>query len=113
MSANKTVGIVEATASYEAWLARFAPLNKSDLDAKHAAMAEDARIGGSGTLIDYLTVHELVDEYRMMIYPIVLGEGTRRLFSDVPRRTFTLAESQALPNGVMINTYHPAARTEA
>jgi dihydrofolate reductase len=73
----------------------------------------DLLIGGSGTLIDYLTVHELVDEYRMMIYPIVLGEGTRRLFSDVPRRTFTLAESQALPNGVMINTYHPAARTEA
>ncbi len=52
----------------------------------------DLLIGGSGTLIDYLTVHELIDEYRMMIYPIVLGEGTRRLFNGVPRRTFTLAE---------------------
>jgi dihydrofolate reductase len=73
----------------------------------------DLLIGGSGTLIDYLTVHELIDEYRMMIYPIVLGEGTRRLFNGVPRRTFTLAESQALPNGVVINTYHPAAPSEA
>ena len=68
----------------------------------------DLLIGGSGTLIDYLTVHELIDEYRMMIYPIVLGEGTRRLFNGVPRRTFTLAESKALPNGVVITTYHPA-----
>ena len=73
----------------------------------------DLLIGGSGTLIDYLTVHDLIDEYRMMICPVVLGEGTRRLFTGVPRRTFTLAESKALPHGVLINMYHPAAPTAA
>ncbi len=45
----------------------------------------------------------------MMIHPIVLGDGTKRLFNGVPRRTFTLVESVALPKGVVINTYHPAA----
>lgn len=69
----------------------------------------DVLIAGSGQLIDYLTTHDLIDEYRMMVYPIVLGNGTKRLFNGVPRRTFTLVESLTLPKGVVINTYRPAA----
>jgi len=42
MSDKNAIGIVESTASYEVWLARFASLNQSDLDAKHEAMAHDA-----------------------------------------------------------------------
>jgi dihydrofolate reductase len=67
----------------------------------------DLLIGGSGQLIDFLAGHDLIDEYRMMVYPIVLGDGTRRLFTSVPRRTFTLVESAGFPNGVLVNTYHP------
>jgi hypothetical protein len=44
----------------------------------------------------------------MMVYPIVLGDGTKRLFNGVPRRTFMLVESATFPNGVLVNTYHPA-----
>ena len=69
----------------------------------------DLLIGGSGQLIDYLTTHDLIDEYRMMVVPIVLGNGTKRLFNGVPQRTFTLVESLTLPKGVVVNTYHPAA----
>lgn len=69
----------------------------------------DLLIGGSGLLIDYLTIHDMIDEYRMMVVPIVLGNGTKRLFNGVPQRTFTLVESLTLPKGVVINTYHPAA----
>lgn len=69
----------------------------------------DLLIAGSGQLIDYLTTHDLIDEYRLMVYPIVLGNGTKRLFNGVPRRTFTLVELLTLPKGVVINTYHPAA----
>ena len=69
----------------------------------------DLLIGGSGQLIDYLTRHDLIDEYRMMVVPIVLGNGTKRLFNGVPQRTFMLVESLTLPKGVVINTYHPAA----
>ena len=68
----------------------------------------DLLIGGSGQLIDFLTGHDLVDEYRLMIHPIVLGNGTKRLFASVPRRTFTLVETVAFPTGVVVQTYHPA-----
>jgi dihydrofolate reductase len=68
----------------------------------------DILIGGSGRLIDYLTGHDLIDEYRLMIHPIVLGKGTRRLFDGAPRRTLKLVESVTFPTGVVVHTYHPA-----
>jgi dihydrofolate reductase len=68
----------------------------------------DLLIGGSGQLIDYLTGHGLIDEYRLMIYPIMLGDGTKRLFNSVPRRTLKLVDTVAFPTGVVINTYRPA-----
>ena len=43
----------------------------------------DLLIGGSGQLIDFLTGHDLIDEYRLMVYPIVIGDGTRRLFASM------------------------------
>jgi dihydrofolate reductase len=73
----------------------------------------DLLIGGSGQLIDYLTTHDLIDEYRMMVCPLVLGDGTKRLFNAVPRRAFTLVDTLRFPTGVVVNTYHPAAQTTA
>jgi dihydrofolate reductase len=69
----------------------------------------DLLIGGSGQLIDFLTGHDLIDEYRLMIHPVVLGDGTKRLFNNVPRRTFALVGSESFPKGVVVNTYHPAS----
>lgn len=81
-------------------------------DAVRRLKAEDGDgdlvVHGSGQLVDYLTGHDLVDEYRLMVHPILLGDGTKRLFSSVPRRTLSLVESLALPNGILVNTYHPA-----
>ncbi len=65
-------------------------------------------IGGSGQLIDYLTRNDLIDEYRLMIHPIVLGAGSKRLFEGVPTRTPKLVESITFPTGVIVLTYHPA-----
>ena len=55
--------------------------------------------------------HDLVDEYRLMIFPVVLGSG-RRLFEDgLDRPTLRLAESKPVgPDGVVILTYRPAGR---
>ena len=68
----------------------------------------DLLIGGSGQLIDYLTAHDLIDEYRLMVHPIVLGSGSKRLFNGVSGRTLTLGESVTFPTGVVVLTYHPA-----
>jgi dihydrofolate reductase len=68
----------------------------------------DLLIAGSGQLIDYLTGHDLIDEYRLMIHPLILGTGTKRLFATAPRRTLTLVDSVRFPTGVVVQTYHPA-----
>jgi dihydrofolate reductase len=67
----------------------------------------DILIGGSGQLVDYLTGHGLIDEYRLMVHPIILGSGTKRLFANVPRLTLALVDSVAFPTGVVVQTYHP------
>lgn len=53
--------------------------------------------------------HGLIDEYRLMIFPVVLGSG-RRLFPETPDKTaLTLADTQTFSTGVVVHTYHPSA----
>ena len=60
--------------------------------------------------------HGLVDEYQLLIHPLVLGSG-RRLFTDgVPHSALRLVKSVPTTTGVIIATYQPAdgaARREA
>ncbi len=70
----------------------------------------EIRVWGSTQLVRTLAEHDLVDEYRLAIYPLVLGTG-KRLFPDGFALTrLALAETRALPSGVVVNTYR---RTEA
>jgi dihydrofolate reductase len=73
----------------------------------------DLLIGGSGQLIDYLSGHDLIDEYRLMVCPLVLGGGEKRLFRHAPKRTLQLVDSVTFPTGVVVLTYHPAAAPDA
>jgi dihydrofolate reductase len=66
-------------------------------------------IHGSGQLVDYLTAADLVDEYRLMVHPIVLGDGAKRLFAEAPRRTLRFVRTLALPNGINVQTYERAS----
>ena len=68
----------------------------------------DLLLSGSGQLVTYLAAHDVIDEYRLMVHPIVLGDGAKRLFAGAPRRTLALVDTLALPNGVVVNTYRPA-----
>jgi len=68
----------------------------------------EVRVWGSTILLKTLAEHDLVDEYRLVVYPIVLGTG-KRLFSDgFPVSRFSLAESRVLPSGLVVNTYRRA-----
>ena len=64
-------------------------------------------IWGSGELLQTLIAAELVDEYRIWIFPLVLGEG-KRLFANVPPGVLALVETRSTPKGVLINTYRQA-----
>ena len=62
-------------------------------------------IMGSGALIESLLPHNLIDEYLLMIHPIVLGSG-RRLFADgSPPTTLELVRSETATTGVLLATY--------
>jgi dihydrofolate reductase len=66
-------------------------------------------VAGSRTLVHTLMQHGLVDEYRLMIFPVVLGSG-RKLFPETPEKTvLRLVDTRTFPSGVVVNTYHPAA----
>ena len=63
-------------------------------------------IDGSGVLIHTLAENDLVDEYNLHVYPLVLGSG-KRLFPDGRRINLELIESRALPTGVLFQRYQP------
>jgi dihydrofolate reductase len=64
-------------------------------------------VAGSAQLVSALHAHGLIDEYRLMLYPIVLGGG-KRLFADGPTQT-TLRLVEAKPSAdTVLLTYHPA-----
>ena len=65
-------------------------------------------IWGSSELLQTLIAAELVDEYRIWVFPVVLGKGKRLFENGVPARGFTLVETQSTPGGVLANTYRPA-----
>jgi dihydrofolate reductase len=69
---------------------------------------KDLHVIGSGVLVQALIGNDLVDEYRLMIHPIVLGTGARLFRDGNARRPLALVESTASSSGVLIATYRPA-----
>jgi dihydrofolate reductase len=64
-------------------------------------------IMGSGVLIGSLMAADLIDEYLLMIHPVLLGTG-RRLFPGGTHASLRLADSSATSTGVLIASYEPA-----
>ena len=65
---------------------------------------EDIGVLGSGELVQSLIRHRLVDEYLLMIHPLVLGSG-RRLFPEGVHSSLRLVDSVTTTTGVVIATY--------
>jgi dihydrofolate reductase len=67
-------------------------------------------IDGSSVLLHTLARHDLIDEYRLIVYPLVLGGG-KKVFPDGARVNLRLVEARPLPSGVVLTHYtveHPA-----
>jgi dihydrofolate reductase len=87
-------------------------LLKGDLAAEVARLKDRAgrelQVHGSGGLAQTLLQHDLVDEYRLLTYPVVLGTG-KRLFGDGARpAALNLVESKTTSTGVSIDVYTAA-----
>lgn len=84
---------------------------RDDIAARVKALKEqegqDILVAGSGLLVQTLMANHLVDEYRLLVYPVVLGEG-KRLFRDGAGAKLALIEARAIPNGVTLMRYEPA-----
>jgi dihydrofolate reductase len=74
----------------------------------------DLLVEGSCQLVRDLARHGLVDEYRLMVFPIILG-GTMRMFPDAlsAPATLELTSSKVLDSGILLLTYQPADETAA
>ncbi len=70
----------------------------------------DLQTQGSGELIQTLMRHDLVDEYRLLVYPVLLGKG-KRLFRDGNvRAALRLVDTKTTSTGIAIHTYESAGK---
>src|SRR5690349_20926781 len=71
-----------------------------------AKPGKDIQVIGSGELVQTLIANDLVDQYRLMVYPIVLGSG-KKLFRDGSEASLKLVDQYATKGGVLILTLEP------
>ena len=69
---------------------------------------EDILVFGSGALVNTLLEHDLVDEYRIMIFPVVVGGGKRLFGEALDKTVLKLTDTRTFASGVVVLTYQPA-----
>ena len=68
-------------------------------------VGQDIVIHGSGELINTLLQHELIDEFRLMVFPIVLGDGKRLFKKTAELNRLKLLETKTFETGVIVLHY--------
>jgi dihydrofolate reductase len=66
----------------------------------------DILVGGSASLVRELLMRDLVDEFRLMVFPVVLGSGRRLFEGDGDAKPLKLDDVKRLETGTLILTYH-------
>ncbi|GGB36788.1 riboflavin biosynthesis protein RibD [Flexivirga endophytica] len=84
---------------------------RGDLTTEIAAIKDepgaDVIVWGGGRLAGALAAADLIDEYRLLVQPLILGRG-QALFDQLPEsRLLDLVESTPFPSGVVVQTYRP------
>jgi dihydrofolate reductase len=69
----------------------------------------DIVVHGSAQLVQALLEHDLIDELRLMVFPVVLGTGKRLFGATSAKKPLRLASSRVVGDGVAILTYVPSA----
>jgi dihydrofolate reductase len=72
-----------------------------------ASAGPELHLWGSSNLLQTLIAAELIDEHRLWIAPVVLGQGKRLFENGVPPHGLALVETRSTTTGVLLNTYRP------
>ena len=70
----------------------------------------DLLVPGSGTLVRWLLANALVDQFDLVTYPLVIGQGTRLFPDSDPDTALGLVDSRTTSGGITIQTYRPLGR---
>ena len=85
----------------------------TEIGALKARIDGDILVQGSADLVDGLIKADLIDEYRLLVFPVVLGSG-KRLFRDESQMThLRLVSTRAFGSGVVLLTYEPESEAPA
>ena len=76
-----------------------------ELSRLKAMQGGDILVAGSGQLVHTLMQHDLVDEYRLMVYPVVLGSGKRLFNNGSDRLSLRLVEAKPVGSGILTLIY--------
>jgi dihydrofolate reductase len=68
----------------------------------------ELQVHGSGNLLQTLIRNRLVDEFQLLIFPVVIGSGKRLFAEGTVPAALKLIESRVSPSGVLIGRYEPA-----
>jgi dihydrofolate reductase len=68
-------------------------------------------LSGSGRLLNALSEANLIDLYRFMVHPIILGKGARLFANGTDRTVLTLSHQETFDSGIVILEYEPAERS--
>ena len=122
-------GMAEETGEYGAWMNGYpkhvasttleeplewnnSTLIKGDVPEGVAELKEqpgkDILVFGSADLVNTLTQHDLVDEYRLMVFPVVVGRGKRLFAEGLDTKAMRLVDSTTFESGTIVLTYRPA-----
>ena len=68
---------------------------------------KDILVFGSADLVNTLMSHNLIDEYRLMVFPIVVGSGKRLFGDEIDTTVLKLVDTKTFGSGVVVLTYQP------
>jgi dihydrofolate reductase len=72
----------------------------------------ELQVHGSGALVNFLARHDLIDGYRLLIFPVLLGTGKRLFAEGTAPTAFRLTGSMTSATGVTVQTYERAGAPE-
>jgi dihydrofolate reductase len=94
------------------WKNSFILKSVADIEKLKNSEGPDIKIWGSSKLVQLLLKHDLVDEFWLNIYPVLLGKGKKLFDNDAMPAAFTLVESTVTSDGVIMANYKRAGEVK-